>query len=183
MGARAMTSRNLAHNSIVSSTYIKAPKKGIKVGELIDGNPVTKEEDSDGEIRILQLHGIRAIANAIKDMRAISSVNVLGNEIGIEQAQVLAAILKEHPTLKSLCGHKGDETELNMSGKEIGVEGAIMLAPEIVDNGALSQFIFSDDQNDKTVTMQTSMTKADFRGQGLGVSGAIIVAAFLPKCM
>jgi hypothetical protein len=65
-------------------------------------------------------------------------VNVLGNGIDIEQAQVLAAILKEHPTLKSLCGHKGDETELNMSGKKIGAAGAIMLAPEIVDNGAMT---------------------------------------------
>jgi hypothetical protein len=27
------------------------------------------------------------------------------------------------------------------------------------------------------------MTDADFSGQGLGVSGAIMVAAFLPKCM
>jgi hypothetical protein len=71
-------------------------------------------------------------------MRGILSVNVLGNGIGIEQAQVLAAILKEHPTLKSMCGHKGDETELNMSGKNIGSAGAIMLAPEIVDNGAIS---------------------------------------------
>jgi hypothetical protein len=78
------------------------------------------------------------LASELPDKGAISSVNVLGNEIGIEQAQVLAAILKEHPTLKSLCGHKGDETELNMSGKEIGVEGAIMLAPEIVDNGAMT---------------------------------------------
>jgi hypothetical protein len=49
--------------------------------------------------------------------------------------------------------------------------------------GALSQFIFSGDDNNKTVTMQTSMTGADFSGQGLGVSGAIMVAAFLPKCM
>jgi hypothetical protein len=49
--------------------------------------------------------------------------------------------------------------------------------------GALSQFIFSGDENDNTFTMQTSMTDADFSGQGLGVSGAIMVAAFLPKCM
>jgi hypothetical protein len=79
--------------------------------------------------------------NIAFDNRAISSVNVLGNKIGIRQAQALAAILKEHSTLKSLCGHKGDETELNMSGKNIGRAGAIMLAPEIVDNGAISCLI------------------------------------------
>jgi hypothetical protein len=71
-------------------------------------------------------------------MRAISSANLLSNNIGIDQAHTLASILKEHPTLKSLCGNQGDETELDMSGKEIGKEGAIMLAPEIINNGAMT---------------------------------------------
>jgi hypothetical protein len=77
----------------------------------------------------------------LQDMGALSSVNVLFNNIGTEQAQALANILKEHPALKSLCGNKGNETELDMSGefnKRLGAEGAIMLAPEIIDNGALS---------------------------------------------
>ena len=66
------------------------------------------------------------------------SVNILNNNIGNEQAQNLVVILKEHATLKSLCGNKGDETELDMSGKKLRAEGAIMLAPEIVANGALT---------------------------------------------
>ena len=66
------------------------------------------------------------------------SVNMLNNSIGAEQAHALATILKEHATLKSLCGNKGDETELDMSGKKMGADGAIMLAPEIVANGALT---------------------------------------------
>ena len=32
------------------------------------------------------------------------------------------------------------------------------------------------------VTMESSMTKADISGKMLGASGAMIVAAFLPKC-
>jgi hypothetical protein len=66
------------------------------------------------------------------------SVNLLKNDIGVEQARALVIILKEHPTLKSLCGNNGDETELDMSGKMKGAEDAIMFAAEIVDNGALS---------------------------------------------
>jgi hypothetical protein len=73
----------------------------------------------------------------------MSSANLLGTRIGIDQARALATILKEHPTLKSLCGNRGDETKLNMS-KQIGVEGAIMLAPEISDNGALSHLGLSE---------------------------------------
>ena len=72
------------------------------------------------------------------------SVNILKNDIGAEQAQTLAAILKEHATLKSLCGNKGDETELDMSSKMSGAGDAIMLVPEIVANGALTTLNISN---------------------------------------
>ena len=68
------------------------------------------------------------------------SANILNNNIGAEQAHNLATVLKDHAMLKSLCGNTGDETELDMSGKEMGADGAIMLAPEIVANGALVKF-------------------------------------------
>ena len=32
------------------------------------------------------------------------------------------------------------------------------------------------------VTIEASMTEADFSGKYLGASGAILIAAFLPKC-
>jgi hypothetical protein len=47
----------------------------------------------------------------------------------------------------------------------------------------LANFTFSgDDNNSKSVTMETTMPVADFGGKGLGVSGAIMLSAFLPKC-
>ena len=103
---------------------------------------------------------------------------MLQNDIGVERAMALANILKEHPTLKSLCGNKGNEVELDMSNKSLGVVGAIMLAPEIIDNGTLSSFTFGDKQ---AVTMTTLMTDANFSGK-LKSYEAQIVAAFLPKC-
>jgi hypothetical protein len=49
--------------------------------------------------------------------------------------------------------------------------------------GALSTFTFSgDSEESEPVTMETSMVEADFGGKYLCASGAIIVAAFLPKC-
>jgi hypothetical protein len=92
-------------------------------------------------------------------------------------------IIKEHPTLKSLCGNTGNETVLDMSGKMNGAADATMLAAEIIDNGALAKFVFSGDDNRKSVTMETTITVADFSGKHLGVSGAIMLSAFLPKCM
>jgi hypothetical protein len=78
------------------------------------------------------------LADAIKNNGAILLVNLLKNSIGVDQAKGLVSILKEHPTLKSLCGNKGNETELDMSGKMGSAEDAIMFAAEVVDNGALS---------------------------------------------
>ena len=85
-------------------------------------------------------------ADTASAIRALVSANLLYNNIGIEQAQNLATIFKEHATLKSLCGNKGDETELDMSGKRIGPAGAIMLAPEIAANGALASLDLSQNE-------------------------------------
>jgi hypothetical protein len=71
------------------------------------------------------MSGVIALANVIPDMRAISSVNLLMNRIGVDQAKALVSILKEHPTLKSLCGNMGNETELDMSSKMFGAQEAI----------------------------------------------------------
>jgi hypothetical protein len=87
-------------------------------------------------------------------MRAILSANLLKNDIPMEQAKALASILKEHPTLKSLCGNSGEETELDMSGEMNGPDDAIMLAAEIAGNGALikltirSNFIGAEQEGD-----------------------------------
>jgi hypothetical protein len=94
----------------------------------------------------LDMSGVITLASAIKDMRAeaMSSVNLLLNDIGIDQAKDLVDILKEHPTLKTLCGNKGNETELNMSGKMRGAGDAIMLVPDIIDNGVLTELDMSN---------------------------------------
>ena len=71
-------------------------------------------------------------------------MNLLKNDIGVAQAEDLVIILKDHPTLKSLCGNKGNETALDMSGKMNGAADAIMLVAEIIDNRALLQLDISD---------------------------------------
>jgi hypothetical protein len=105
---------------------------------------------------------VDALADTISGMRAMSSVNLLKNDIDTDQAKALVLVLKEHPTLKSLCGNKGDKTEFDMSGKMKGAGDAIMLATEIIDNGA--------------------MTSLNLASNSLGIEGAKIIAAILPKC-
>ena len=69
--------------------------------------------------------------------RSLVSANLLDNYLDIGHAQILATILKKHETLKSLCGNKGDETELNMNGTNLGADGATMLVPELIANPVL----------------------------------------------
>jgi hypothetical protein len=126
--------------------------------------------------------GTTALANTIPDMAALSSVNLLKNNIPVEQAQELVKIMQSKENRTTLCGLSGEETELDFSGQELGNGDAVLIASDISDMWALTKFVFSGDDDSKSVTMETTMTVADFGGKGLGVSGAIMLSAFLPKC-
>jgi hypothetical protein len=79
--------------------------------------------------------GIIAVANAIKDMGALSSVNVLSNVIPVEQAQELVKIMRSKDTLTTLCGLTGVETKLDFSSQGMGAGDAVLIANDISDMG------------------------------------------------
>ena len=161
------TMRALVKFDISSNGLWKEGTKAI-AGALKDNNIMTELNLADNA---MGKDGAMDIAETIPTMGAMVSVNILNNKIGAEQAQNLVTILQEHPTLKSLCGNKGDETELDMSGKEMGADGAIMLAPEIVANGALTSLDIS------------SNNIAPYAGGGKYVmSGVTALAAAIPEC-
>jgi hypothetical protein len=133
------------------------------------------------------MHGIIAIATAIPDMGAISSVNLLKNRIGSDQAEALVSMLKEHPTLKSLCGNRGDETELDMSGKMNGAGDDIMLVAEVSDNGALSKLVMRQNNINGAeagrafadmLAQNTVLKMLDLSSQKVGRFGRALDAAF-----
>jgi hypothetical protein len=77
----------------------------------------------------------------------------------------------------------------------VPLSGVQAIATAITDMGALSTLTFSgerdrtgivdahaDYSNNEPITMETTMTEADFSGKELGASGGMMVAAFLPKC-
>jgi hypothetical protein len=168
------TSSNILH---VEGTKLLA--KALEGNQIMTSLNVSSTDMTyDGGQKYGDMSGVAALADILPGMGAILSVNLLHNCIGVDQAKALASILKEHPTLKSLCGNSGEEMELDMSDKNIGAEGAIMLAPEIAGNGALTKLKFGDLL---VVTMTTEMTEANFSGK-LRSYEAQIVAAFLPKC-
>ena len=68
---------------------------------------------------------------------------------------------------------------LNLVGLPNFEANAAALAAGIRKSSVLETITFGDKE---AVTMKADMTEVDFSGKGLGASGAMIVAAFLPKC-
>jgi hypothetical protein len=76
----------------------------------------------------------------------LSSANLLGNSIGVKQAQALLKIKEAKPGLTTLCGLSGDETALDLSGKKLGFGCAILLAPEMEANGSLASLNLANNE-------------------------------------
>jgi hypothetical protein len=106
----------------------------------------------------------------------LSSLNILKNDIKEEQAQALIRI-KHEKKMITLCGLKGDETELNLSGKMTGAADALMLAEEIKDMGSLSKLKMS--KYELPVQEIKTATELDLSGKGLDYLDAIVIAALI----
>ena len=82
------------------------------------------------------------LTHATYDSGSLSSANLLGNNIGVEQAQELVKIKEAKRGFKTLCGFTMDETEVDLSKKGLSAGCAVLLASEIPDMGALSSLTF-----------------------------------------
>jgi hypothetical protein len=81
-GMGALTSLDISSNGIVSGTWMDPPRNDLKVGDMVDGNLISEIDEDDGQVYVVYLSGIKAVANAIKDMRAMTSLNLASNDIG-----------------------------------------------------------------------------------------------------
>jgi hypothetical protein len=126
----------------------------------------------------LMTSGPAAIADAIKNMGALSSANLLRNSIPVEQAQELVKIMRAKKNLTTLCGLSGEETELDFSGQHLGAGDAVLIANDISDMGALITVIM----HKYPLPIEDIKTKAelDLSGKGLVFLDAILLAALLP---
>ena len=136
-----------------------------------------------------------ALADGIKNNGAMTSLNIGSNNIPIETMNEIIAIVEAKPAMKVLCAVPFRDktiTELDVSGQSLGVEGTLVIRRYLENNGALVKFTISGEQyymgrygcwkDAPPVTIEASMTEADFSGKHLGASAAIMLATFLPKC-
>lgn len=110
---RTLTSLNISANNIGQS--IAPDGQQLEKGILTGSKP----------------EGVLAIQNAITNMTAMVTVNVIGNKIGKEPLSKLQEMMQAHPTLVSLCGIANDATEANFSDLGMDADDVTILAGEL----------------------------------------------------
>jgi hypothetical protein len=90
------------------------------------------------------MSAVIALADAIPDMGAISSVNLLKNAIPVEQAQELVKTMQSKEKLTTLCGLSRNEVTLDFSNQGLGDGDAVLIANDISDMGALIKLDISN---------------------------------------
>jgi Ran GTPase-activating protein (RanGAP) involved in mRNA processing and transport len=144
--------------------------------------------------------GVTALANAIPDMGALSSADLLGNCITVEQAQELVKIMQAKEKLTTLCGLSKEETELDFSDRNLGAGDAVLIANDISDMGALTSLHVGGNNipekemreimaiamrmdNMKVLCevpfKDKALTELDISRKTLGKEGALVVAEYL----
>jgi hypothetical protein len=141
---RALTKFDISNNSLYA-----AGAKVLATG--LEGNHGITELNLGGNrLGVKDAHwnvdisGVIALADTIPDMGAISSVNLLKNHIGIEQALGLVKIMQSREKLITLCGLSKEETELDFSGQNLGAGDAVLIANDISDMRALAKLDISN---------------------------------------
>ena len=96
----------------------------------------------------------------LKVNRALTSVNLLKNELGDGAAAIVAAA-KQNGNIKTLCGIKEGETHFNFIGGGLKAPDAVLLSFDLEFNRAL--------------------TSLDLSYNEIGAGGAEAIAAALPQ--
>ena len=106
-------------------------------------------------------------------------MNISDNWIPDKQAQEIDKLVRRNRLRPIMQGREKSLLELDLSSRFLDHKDASVVAVYIENNGALETIKFGDKE---AVTMNADVTEADFNGKRLGTSGAMILAAFLPKC-
>jgi hypothetical protein len=175
----ALTKLDVSKNNLCADGG-KALVAGIKGNQVITelniaGNVLGKESKYPYKS---DMSCVAALADVITGMGALSVLSLETNGLAVDGGKALAEGLKGNQVITEL-----NIADNNLANYGADISGVVVLTDVIPDMGAMSKFTFSGDESwSKPVTMETTITEADFSGTDLGVSGGMLVAAFLPKC-
>jgi hypothetical protein len=130
----ALTRLDISKNGL-HAAGTKALTEGLKGNQIMmELNISSNDIGKSGAIEL---------ANAIPDMGAISSINLLRNSIPIEQAHELVKIMQAKEKLTTLCDLSGNEATLDFSNQGLGAGDAVLIANDISNMGALTSLDIS----------------------------------------
>jgi Ran GTPase-activating protein (RanGAP) involved in mRNA processing and transport len=166
VGNGALTTLILKDNKLLT------PTAGKVLSRMLAANTMLKELDVSSNN--WEEHGrmkgdgpgfAKKLAVGISGNGALSSANLLGNSIPVEQAQELVKIMRSKENLTTFCGLSREETELNFSGQDLGAGDAVLIANDISDMGALTALNLADNKIGATVgwMIQPSFVTPDQR--------------------
>jgi hypothetical protein len=162
----AMTSLHVGRNSIPKKEMREIMALAMRIDNVKILCEVPLKDKTltalDVSGKNLGTEGALVVTEYLDGNRAISSVNLLKNAIPVEQAQELVKIMQSKEKLTTLCGLRKDETELDFRGQNLLAGDAVLIANDISDMRAM-----------KSLNLASNL---------LGVEGARIIAACVPKC-
>ena len=169
----SLTSIDLSSNNMGGSFYVKP--EALSGGPLEEGDEVQyqgqtvtilQKEDEDGRIKITNIIGILALANALRVSPSLTSINLEDNKIGPEGAKTLAPAIRTSPSV----------TCLDVRSNGISGDGASQLSAAVLRNLKMEKF------NEIPIKeMRTdSLTTLDLSGKEVEVVGAMVVVGLLP---
>ena len=179
-----MASLNVSGNSIGQLVAPAQLPDGWKMTQL--RNEHCRYKHSDGRYQREppggKPEGVIALADAIGANTTLTSLNVSDNDLHAVGGKVIAEALRENQSMAELC-LAGNHLGITESHSAADMSGVMAIATAITTMGALTKLTISGDQSYcEPVTVEASMTEADFSSKYLMASGAIMLAAFLPKC-
>jgi hypothetical protein len=165
----SLTSVNLSSNNLAGETgYVKADRvqgTSFEVGDKVtyEGREmiISKGKDSGGDIKMIDLSGVKVLAEGIAVSASLTKISLAKNNLGEEGTKIICEAMKGNTTITELdlsgWGHTSNIggapgakcvadmlrvtaslTSINLFANNLGPEGARALAPAIRDSTSLT---------------------------------------------
>jgi Ran GTPase-activating protein (RanGAP) involved in mRNA processing and transport len=125
----------------------------------------------------ISVEGAEVLCAQLKHNETLRSLNLSANQLGAQGAQTVADALAVNTALSSL------DISKNRLGALRGTHGARHIANALQLNTTLAQLTISGDEvYSRPLALDAAMTRCDMSESGVEPAGAILLAAFLPRC-
>jgi hypothetical protein len=163
----ALLSLDISSNSFVETSRNISVANSYEAGDLVEYNglqcPV--EKAASDWYRVYILHGVVALADAIRDNRAMTSLNLADNNIG----QLVMSDGWQYD-------EDADEYWIEVEGEEF-VEKHLPAGEQLAIESPVGAIAIVNAIRD-----MRAMTSLNLASNSLGIEGAKIIADILPKC-